>query len=729
MSLATVLSRASLGITAPPVQVEVHITGGLPKFAIVGLPEATVRESKDRVRSAIINSRFEFPKRRITVNLAPAELPKDGSRFDLPIAVGILAATGQLCHDRLHEHELIGELALDGGLRRSGGSLPAALRVRDADRIRLRNRFARKEIDWIECRSASFHCAPMPSASPSGRARFPSLAASLCGPHVACGYGRVSRNCRDRHQPLAQVVFRSLPRDGSSGAFARRSVALTSLRQLRCGDVVDAGRRVRRYEFAQESFDVDFSPSGWRFESARALPSFPRGHWLEGFVPSGSMVVFDLADSRTLWVPCLELYSRCYGASQEVNRVLATYGWAEAEERLLPSPGRPTTPERPVVRIVPPFVEADAFFLATLRYSPHTQRAAREIYSQLDEAVPSQAASGVFLKVRPWFAASAQLLVDGEWLPERGAFLAHRIAGASLPPGPVPHIVRERDGPAGAAPDPSSLEPAPPLSRRHAVSDPVELTADQPPGRDAGHVELSDDAFIVLGSPRPVTVEFEPRPSRERRFPPGHAPVPAQYAAGDATGHDHGVGQVRIHAPVQHGCEGLLLGVWNALRALQHRAADLESVEWYTFERGFRSGDPPELLRFRPYPLPKPGRRGWVWLDSDPRRPRRLRGMLALRCVLAGRPAYVLEIQRRSDESGGETESFRGFVFSLRSERDLDRWLRRLLVDLRGAGGVFRSFVPRCPGRAEVFDHRGPSLLTPSEAGVRNALSKMRGFL
>ena len=135
MSLATVMSRASVGIEAPPVQVEVHITGGLPKFAIVGLPEATVRESKDRVRSAIINSRFEFPRRRITVNLAPADLPKDGSRYDLPIAAGILAATGQLRHERLGEHELIGELALDGALRRTGGSLPAALRARDAGRI------------------------------------------------------------------------------------------------------------------------------------------------------------------------------------------------------------------------------------------------------------------------------------------------------------------------------------------------------------------------------------------------------------------------------------------------------------------------------------------------------------------------------------------------------------------------------------------------------------------
>ena len=122
MSLATVLSRASVGIEAPPVQVEVHITGGLPKFAIVGLPEATVRESKDRVRSAIINSRFEFPRRRITVSLAPAELPKDGSRYDLPIAAGILAATGQLSHERLPEHELIGELQAKGLVASASGA-------------------------------------------------------------------------------------------------------------------------------------------------------------------------------------------------------------------------------------------------------------------------------------------------------------------------------------------------------------------------------------------------------------------------------------------------------------------------------------------------------------------------------------------------------------------------------------------------------------------------------
>src|SRR5258706_4586777 len=96
MSLATVLSRAQIGVSAPEVTVEVHLTGGMPITTIVGLPEAAVREARDRVRAAILEAAFEFPARRVTVNLAPADLPKDGGRFDLAIALGILAAHGEL---------------------------------------------------------------------------------------------------------------------------------------------------------------------------------------------------------------------------------------------------------------------------------------------------------------------------------------------------------------------------------------------------------------------------------------------------------------------------------------------------------------------------------------------------------------------------------------------------------------------------------------------------------
>ena len=134
MSLAIIHSRAAMGMHAPLVTVEVHLSNGLPGFSIVGLPDTAVKESKDRVRSAILNSGYEFPAKRITVNLAPADLPKDGGRFDLPIALGILAASEQLPLEKLKHHEFAGELALSGKLRPIRGSLTAALAAREAQR-------------------------------------------------------------------------------------------------------------------------------------------------------------------------------------------------------------------------------------------------------------------------------------------------------------------------------------------------------------------------------------------------------------------------------------------------------------------------------------------------------------------------------------------------------------------------------------------------------------------
>ena len=127
MGLALVHSRARAGVHAPAVRVEVHLAGGLPSMSIVGLPEAAVREAKDRVRAAIQCAQFEFPARRITVNLAPADLRKDGGRFDLAIALGILAASGQVPLDALRDVEFLGELGLTGELRAVDGVLPAAL--------------------------------------------------------------------------------------------------------------------------------------------------------------------------------------------------------------------------------------------------------------------------------------------------------------------------------------------------------------------------------------------------------------------------------------------------------------------------------------------------------------------------------------------------------------------------------------------------------------------------
>ena len=130
--LSRVFSSAVLGVDAYTVEVEVDIRRGLPSFATVGLPETAVKESKDRVKAAINNAGYRFPDDRITVNLAPADIKKEGTGFDLPIALGILAATGIIPQDRLAHYLILGELSLDGRIKPVRGSLPVALLARNA---------------------------------------------------------------------------------------------------------------------------------------------------------------------------------------------------------------------------------------------------------------------------------------------------------------------------------------------------------------------------------------------------------------------------------------------------------------------------------------------------------------------------------------------------------------------------------------------------------------------
>lgn len=134
MSLAVVRSRAIEGLAAPEVTVEVHLSTGLPRVHLVGLPETEVREARERVRAALETSNFEFPQSVVTINLAPADLPKEGGRFDLPIALGILAAAGQIPADALDGYEFVGELSLTGELRKIRGALPLALAVGQGSR-------------------------------------------------------------------------------------------------------------------------------------------------------------------------------------------------------------------------------------------------------------------------------------------------------------------------------------------------------------------------------------------------------------------------------------------------------------------------------------------------------------------------------------------------------------------------------------------------------------------
>ncbi|MFO0394480.1 MAG: YifB family Mg chelatase-like AAA ATPase, partial [Lysobacteraceae bacterium] len=134
MALALVHTRARCGVRAPEVRVEVFMAGGLPQVTIAGLAGTVARESRERIRAALQASQFELPSKRVTINVAPAELPKDGARFDLPMAVGLLAAAGQIPLEALREVELLGELSLSGALRGISGALPSAIAAGEAGR-------------------------------------------------------------------------------------------------------------------------------------------------------------------------------------------------------------------------------------------------------------------------------------------------------------------------------------------------------------------------------------------------------------------------------------------------------------------------------------------------------------------------------------------------------------------------------------------------------------------
>ncbi len=150
MPITCVYTRAREGLDSPLVTIEVHLSPGIPAFSIVGLAEVSVKESKDRVRSALINCGYEFPNQKIIINLAPADLKKDGGRFDLPIAIGILAASGQIPDNELKDYEFSGELALTGELRGIIGEIPLALACRDADRTLMLPTINSGQASWVD---------------------------------------------------------------------------------------------------------------------------------------------------------------------------------------------------------------------------------------------------------------------------------------------------------------------------------------------------------------------------------------------------------------------------------------------------------------------------------------------------------------------------------------------------------------------------------------------------
>ncbi|HJU21399.1 MAG TPA: YifB family Mg chelatase-like AAA ATPase [Casimicrobiaceae bacterium] len=222
MAVAIVHSRGLSGVSAPSVRVEVHLAGGLPGVHIVGLAETEVREARDRVRAALLNAQFEFPARKVTVSLAPADLPKESGRFDLPIAIGILVASGQLPGDRLDAHEFAGELALTGELRAVRGALAMMLSARIDGRAFVLPRTSAAEAAMVKdatvlpADTLLAVCAHLAGSEPlcAMQTELPSPVASFDGPDLADVRGQAHAK---RVLEIAAAGFHSLLLIGPPG--------------------------------------------------------------------------------------------------------------------------------------------------------------------------------------------------------------------------------------------------------------------------------------------------------------------------------------------------------------------------------------------------------------------------------------------------------------------------------------------------------------------------------
>src|SRR5438046_10588880 len=268
MPLAVLHSRALSGLDAPPVVVEVHLATGLPAFNLVGLPDTEVKESRDRVRAALQNAEFEFPRRKITVNLAPADLPKESGRFDLPIALGILAATGQIPADALEDYEFAGELALTGDLRPIRGALAMTLKAHRDGRA-----FVLPESSALEAalvRDAIVHPARSlveVCAHLCGRETLP-----RCGPHVqACPDGDAPDLVDVRGQAHAKRALEVAAAGGHSLLMLGPPGTGKSMLAQRLPGLLPPLAEDEALEAAAiHSLIGDFQPANWRRRPYRA---------------------------------------------------------------------------------------------------------------------------------------------------------------------------------------------------------------------------------------------------------------------------------------------------------------------------------------------------------------------------------------------------------------------------------------------------------------------------
>lgn len=576
-------------------------------------------------------------------------------------------------------------------------------------------------------------------------------------PLLAWWYTGVMKNKRDAHQPIVCVAFRKLLANSQlSDSIVLKNVPLTALGQVRLGSIWKDGRCTSMVQFEEELFDVDFSTVGWQFTSFldashnHQLPPYPAGIYpLEYPKDKAYLIEFKLGTGGKLLVPSMEFFSRCYGRSQELNRILATYPWCGADNphgsRLYAPLDEPEEADvKWKIKLRKRLLNGDVTFLAHAKYDPYTQTQAKMIYAQIEVGYQPGKTHFVFLKAAPWFQGPAKIKVRGIRFKLNGhnSFLALQVLGCSDPEGILISRSRENGDKLIASGHPSNLPGwLPPQTTLITPPNIVNLTGNLPPDKDTQGVEILDNDFHIIGIPRAIEDAAGKRIRDHTQITiVKESNDPTAFSSGEASS-GKGIGQASLHAKPVLESHGWLQDMWKAALHLEQNYPDrVTKVSWYTFDDGYKKTEPPNLIAIEAFDEHEASRldaavRNWPYINTTTGA---LRGALVIRLVVDQKLIHIVELQRRpvnktvtidgKAEKMPSEQNFQGFILSENNVATAQYALRNYLDEIRYVKGVAQKLVTRFE-HADSFSHsKTNDMVLPGLPAIFNALKKVRIF-
>lgn len=548
------------------------------------------------------------------------------------------------------------------------------------------------------------------------------------GTAVVWRYERIRKNIAAGSIPLVDVLFKTVDPHVELPEIKVVPIGISRLGSFRLGTIWQNGKCIAETDLGEDKeFTVDFTEGRWSYVSftGKAGPSSLQVEAALGSVRApdvlSELLSFPMPGGKTLLIPCIEFLVRGYGSTPDIARILATYPWTKVKTELYADID--LNPETWLVQPVSHIHDDDALLLASILYDPYAELAAKEIYSQLDQA-HSDKMNGASLRVRPWFQGPANIRVRGRWVKNSNTFICYEITGMSEPQNHHYDIRRPRY----AKKDPQG-EIVTNINRRHVelpkAHDSFEITDLQEPDHGTTDWRKPDPGFKTLGPKCRFTRSTEERIYSERKIVTPIPSTPHMGSTGAKVGNNEGIVKVIHVARRFEGDGGILNAMWLELTRLKRTQPGFSSLAWYS-DQGFYEDTSFRLQPLAPFhedDSPKDEARRWLAFKDNATR---VRGILVLRVIINGRSFYMFEPQRKQIRHGAayEEETSYGLLMEIRDPALALEEISNICDKIRFCSGKFLA-LEGLKFSAWAFRHITRKGVFYANATLRRAFARM----